>query len=147
MPRPDTGARAARARRARDPLTQFLGHLADIDRAVTARDWMRMSGLLRKRISSHLPRDVREELLVLSRAPRESYRAPVEFLRFQHRMQQLAVGGGTLPSSQSELPFDAAARPATARTSGEAARVRVAALKSAEQEERLRQGSVAPHVK
>ena len=77
-------------KRAADPLTAFLTHLAEIERAVVARDWMRMGGLLRKRVSSHLPRDVREELLMLSRAPRDSYRAPVQFLRFQHRMQQLA---------------------------------------------------------
>ena len=102
-------------KRAQDPLTAFLTHLAEIERAVVARDWMRMGALLRKRISSHLPRDVREELLMLSRAPRESYRAPVQFFRFQHRMQQLAVGGGALPSSQTELRLEARARAGVVR--------------------------------
>jgi hypothetical protein len=53
-----------------------------------------------------MPREVREELLMLSRAPRESLRAPVQFLRFQHRMTQLAAGGEKLPTAQTELHFE-----------------------------------------
>jgi hypothetical protein len=53
-----------------------------------------------------LPREVREELLLLSSAPRDSLRAPVQFLRFQHRMTQLARAGEGLPTAQMELPLE-----------------------------------------
>jgi hypothetical protein len=49
---------------------------------------------------------VREELLALSRAPRQSLRAPVRFLQFQHRMTQLAIAGEPLPTAQTELGLD-----------------------------------------
>ena len=71
------------------------------------RDALRVTALLRKRTATHMPREVREELLVVSRAPRESLRAPVRFLRFQHRMTQLAAGGEKLPTAQMELHFEA----------------------------------------
>ena len=43
---------------------------------------------------------------MLSRTSRDSFRAPVQFLRFQHRMMQLAMGGDTLPVAQTELRLD-----------------------------------------
>ena len=67
------------------------------------RDAMRVTALLRKRTATHMPRAVREELLFLSRAPRDSLRAPVQFLRFQHRMTELARGGERLPTAQTQL--------------------------------------------
>lgn len=68
---------------------------------------MRITALLRKRTATHLPREVREELLAISRMSRESLRAPIRFLRFQHRMMQLAAGGEALLTAQTELALDA----------------------------------------
>ena len=96
----------ARRRRESDPLRRFLEYLVEIEQALMARDAMRVTALLRKRTATHLPREVREELLLVSRASRESLRAPVQFLRFQHRMTQLALGGEKLPTAQTELRFE-----------------------------------------
>src|SRR4051812_19880529 len=87
-------------------LTRFLVYLEEIERAVLQREALRLTALLRKRTATHLPREVREELLLLSRQPRESLRAPVQFLRFQHRMTQLSVAGEGLPTAQLELHFE-----------------------------------------
>jgi len=98
---------AERARRGRSrTLSGLLEYLEEIERAVMARDSMRITALLRKRTSTHLPREIREELLMVARAPRESLRAPVQFLRFQHRMTQLFLGGEPLPTAQTELGLD-----------------------------------------
>ena len=97
---------SSQRRRLLDPLASFRAYLEEIERAVLRRDALRITALLRKRIATHLPREVREELLFLSRAPRESLRAPVQFLRFQHRMNQLAIGGERLPTAQSELRLE-----------------------------------------
>ena len=93
-------------RRRDDALTRFLAYLLEIEQALTRRDAMAVTALLRKRTATHMPREVREELLLISRAPRESLRAPVQFLRFQHRMRQLAEGGERLPTAQTELSLD-----------------------------------------
>jgi len=100
----DTPSRRTRSRHARsgagDKLAHFLEYLNDIEEALGARDWLRLAALLRKRVGSNLPREVREELLMLSRAPRTSLRAPVQFLRFQHRMTQLAKAGEPMPAQR-----------------------------------------------
>lgn len=93
-------------RRRDDALTRFLAYLVEIEQALSRRDAMGVTALLRKRTATHMPRDVREELLLISRAPRESLRAPVQFLRFQHRMRQLAEGGERLPTAQTELSLE-----------------------------------------
>jgi hypothetical protein len=97
---------AARRRRESDPLANFLRYLGEIEQALMRRDAMGVTALLRKRTATHLPREVREELLALSRMPRESLRAPIQFLRFQHRMTQLAAGGERLPTAQTELRLE-----------------------------------------
>lgn len=97
---------AGRRRRDADPLAHFRRFLDEIENAVVARDGMRITSLLRKRTATHMPREVREELLALSRASRESLRAPVQFLRFQYRMAQLAEGGEPLLTAQTELHLD-----------------------------------------
>ena len=94
-------------RRRDDALTRFLAYLVEIEQALMRRDAMRVTALLRKRTATHMPREIREELLLISRAPRESLRAPVQFLRFQHRMRQLAEGGERLPTAQTELSLEA----------------------------------------
>jgi hypothetical protein len=95
-----------RRRRDEDRLVAFLDYLDDIALALAERQWMRLSTLLRKRIATHLPREVREELLMMSRLATGSLRAPVQFLRFQHRMSQLALGGESLPTAQTELALE-----------------------------------------
>jgi hypothetical protein len=90
-------------RRRSDALATFRAYLAQIEEALLRRDAMTITALLRKRTAMHMPREVREELLALSRAPRDSLRAPVQFLRFQHRMAQLAAGGEQLPRAQFDL--------------------------------------------
>jgi hypothetical protein len=105
----------ARARTGGNGLTAFLAYLDEIEHALLARDALRLTSLLRKRTASHLPRAVREELLMLSRAPRESYRAPVQLLRFRHRMQQLAAGGERLLTAQTELRLESPASAGEAR--------------------------------
>jgi hypothetical protein len=97
---------AWRKRRENDALMKFLKYLAEIEQALMRRESLAVTALLRKRTATHLPREVREELLMLSRAPRESLRAPVQFLRFQHRMTQLAEGGESLPTAQTELRLE-----------------------------------------
>ena len=94
-------------------MERFLGYLREIEDALMRREPMQVTALLRKRTATHLPRPVREELLMLSRAPRDSLRAPVQFLRFQHRMTELARGGERLPTAQTELELE---RPAVAGT-------------------------------
>jgi hypothetical protein len=101
----DSGA-LRRSRRATNALRSLLQYLEEIERALMQRDAMRVTALLRKRTATHLPREVREELLFLSRAPRDSLRAPVRFLRFQHRMTMLADAGEGLPTAQTELSFE-----------------------------------------
>lgn len=99
-------ARRRPAVRRADALTNFLRYLDGVAHAVMSRDAMAITSLLRKRTATHMPREVREELLMLSRAPRDNLRAPVRFLRFQHRMTQLAIGGERLPTAQTELHLD-----------------------------------------
>lgn len=96
----------ARQRRESNSLTTFLEYLEEIETAVVSRDSLRVTALLRKRTATHLPRAVREELLMLSRSPRESLRAPVQFLRFQYRMTQLAQTDARLPTAQTELQLE-----------------------------------------
>jgi hypothetical protein len=93
-------------RRASNALRSFLEYLEEIDSAVLRRDSLRVTALLRKRTATHLPRTVREELLLISRQSRESLRAPVQFLRFQHRMTQLSKTDGHLPTAQTELKLE-----------------------------------------
>ena len=96
----------AARRRPSNTLRSFLEYLEEIDGAVLRRDALRVTALLRKRTATHVPRAVREERLLISRQPRESLRAPVQFLRFQHRMTQLAKTEGRLPTAQTELRLE-----------------------------------------
>jgi hypothetical protein len=101
-----------------EALAKFLQYLGELEEALARREPLRITALLRKRTATHLPREVREELLLLSRASRESLRAPVQFLRFQHRMTQLARGGEGLPSAQTELRLEPLARAGAIRREG-----------------------------
>jgi hypothetical protein len=98
--------RAIRRRQDSDPLAHLRRYLEELEDAVVARNAMRITTLLRKRTATHLPREVREELLAISRLSRDSLRAPIRFLRFQYRMMQLAAGGEKLLTAQTELQLD-----------------------------------------
>lgn len=111
-------------RRREDPLRRFLAYLVEIEQALMSRDALRVTALLRKRTATHLPREVREELLMISRAPRDSLRAPIRFLRFQHRMTQLAAGGEKLPTAQTELRLEPRAQTGVIRRDGRRAAAR-----------------------
>src|SRR5262249_45030414 len=107
-----------------NPLRRFLDYLAEIEQALMQRDAMHVTALLRKRTATHMPREVREELLAVSRASRESLRAPVQFLRFQHRMTELAKGGEGLPTAQTELRLEPRATSGSIRVDGRRAAAR-----------------------
>lgn len=102
-------------------LNRLLAYLDELEDAVTARNALRMTALLRRRMAVHIPRDVREELMVLSRAPRDSFRAPVQFYRFRHRIDQLSRGGERLPTAQMELRLDSSTGSVRRRTRSAAA--------------------------
>ena len=109
-------------RRSADALmTKLVAYLGELETAYLARNALRITALLRRRMAAHLPREVREELMVLSRAPRESLRAPVQFYRFEHRMAQLSGGGERLPVTQMELRLDAPTSGAARRRARSAA--------------------------
>ena len=107
-----------------DPLRRFLGYLVEIEQALMRRDAMAVTALLRKRTATHLPREIREELLMISRSSRDSLRAPIQFLRFQHRMTQLAEGGEKLPTAQTELRLEPRAVAGVIRRDGRRAAAR-----------------------
>jgi len=106
---------------ARSPLAAFLAYRGEIERSVLNRNWKQLAASLRRRTSSRLPREVREELVLLTRSSRNTMRAPVQFLRFQHRMIQLAADGGSMPNSQVELDLVPDSR--AARRAGDGRRV------------------------
>lgn len=109
-------------------MAKLTVYLDELEGAFLARNSLRVTALLRRRMAAHLPREVREELMVLSRAPQDSLRAPVQFYRFEHRMAQLAKGGERLFAAQMELRLDPRvggtarrrARSAAARDPGDA---------------------------
>ena len=105
-------------------MRRFLDYLTEIEQSLMRRDAMRVTALLRKRTATHLPREVREELLAVSRASRESLRAPIQFLRFQHRMLELAKGGEKLPTAQTELRLEPRATSGAIRVDGRRAAAR-----------------------
>ena len=90
-------------------MTKLVAYLGELESAYLSRNALRVTALLRRRMAAHLPREVREELMVLSRAPRDSLRAPVQFYRFEHRIAELSRGGERLPVTQMELRLDATA--------------------------------------
>lgn len=83
-----------------EALLRFVDLLYD---AIAARDDAAVARLLRMRIATQLPREVREDALATSRAPRGSFRAPMQLLQFRHRMAQLGTGDGAAVVAQLEL--------------------------------------------
>lgn len=109
-------------RRSADTTMERLSaYLDELEAALVARNSLRVTALLRRRIAAHIPREVREELMVLSRLPRNSHRAPIQFYRFEHRISELSRGGERLPTAQLELRLDARASGAVRRRTRSAA--------------------------
>lgn len=75
--------------------------------AIMARDAAMVQALLDTASASSLPRDVREEALVLVALPATSMRAPMQLLQFHHRMTEL-MRDDTVDQArpQIEMPFD-----------------------------------------
>ena len=91
---------------ATQPGDELLRYVERLYRAIARRDAMRASWLLGDALVVHLPREVIEEVLVLSRAPRESLRAPVHLLRYYHRTWQLLRGEMEESGDEAQLTFD-----------------------------------------
>jgi hypothetical protein len=77
-------------------LAILVAYLDEIVDAVDARNRDAIAPLLADPLATHLPREVREELAMFA-TQRGGFRAPIRFLRFRFRMQQVAA---------SEEPFD-----------------------------------------
>lgn len=75
--------------------------------AIMARDEAMVEALLGMASASSLPRELREEALVIVRLPATSLRAPIQLLQFHHRMSQLMRDGAVDERQpQLEMPFD-----------------------------------------
>ena len=68
-----------------------LDYLARLYEAIRARNELRVHALLREPESLWIPREVREEAIVMVRLPAASMRAPMQLLMFLHRMEQLTL--------------------------------------------------------
>jgi hypothetical protein len=86
---------------ARD-LAVLIAFLDEIVEAIDSRDRAAIAPLLEDPLATHLPREVREELALFA-AQRGGFRAPIRFLRFRFRMQQLAVAEEPFEGPQLEL--------------------------------------------
>jgi len=88
------------------PSPALLRYVASLVDAVIGRDLLAIRALLGRAISSHLPREVRDETMAQLRQPRSSLRAPIQLLEYQHRLTQLArTSNDSAP--QLELPLRA----------------------------------------
>ena len=90
-------------RRSGDDLLSYVSALA---RAVARRDRVRTTWLLGDALVVHLPREVIEEALVLSRSTTTDLRAPIHLLRYWHRTVQLLRPAGPGLPDESQLAFD-----------------------------------------
>ena len=91
---------------------QLLHHVEALVRAMERRDAMRVTWLLGDPMAVHLPREVIEEVIALSRSPRDSLRAPMHLLRYYHRTKQLLHGTTVRRPDESQLalPLEFAGR-------------------------------------
>ena len=89
----------------RSSLRALLVLLDEIAGALGARELGRIEELLTRPSATHIPSGVRDELHGIAAGSPESFRAPIEFLSYRHRMQQLEAGGEGLPTPQLELPL------------------------------------------
>ena len=81
----------------------LVAYLDEIVHAVDARDRERIPDLLAEPMATHLPREVREELVLFVRQGAGSFRAPIKFLRFRYRTLQLRAGEESTVAPQLDL--------------------------------------------
>lgn len=72
------------------PSERYLAYLERLSQACVSRERDQLEKLLRMRLSSHLPRNVRDELEFFRRASPDNLRAPLKLMRYVHLMRQLA---------------------------------------------------------
>ena len=102
------------------PSPALLRYVATLVVAVIDRDLLAIRALLGRAQSSHLPRDVRDEVTAQLRQPRSSLRAPILLLEYQHRLKQLAAAEHD-SEPQLELPLRTPRNSARRRVSGDIA--------------------------
>ena len=86
---------------------QHLLRLVDsLYHAVVDRDERAIRSLLSRPVAMHLPREVREEALAHASLPAASLRAPINLLRFRHRMSHLVELDPMFVAVQLELPLE-----------------------------------------
>jgi hypothetical protein len=84
-------------------LAVLVAYLDEIVSAVDRREREAIPALIDDPLSTHLPREVREELRMFAAQAPQSFRAPIRFLRFRFRMLQLAAGEEPFEDPQLEL--------------------------------------------
>lgn len=102
--RPEAARRAdALAMNAADPLTELATYVADLAYALLERETVEIRRLLRSPMSVRLPLEVRAEAMQFSRLPESSVRAPIQTLRFSHRLHELQTGAGAADQSLGQF--------------------------------------------
>lgn len=102
------------------PSEALLVYVDRLYEAVASRDAAAVTRLLRMQIATQLPREVREDVLVTTRAPRDGFRAPMRLLQFRHRMMQL--GSVQVGGSAGQLELELRPRSASARRTSASSR-------------------------
>jgi hypothetical protein len=79
-------------------MLELVEYVADLAYSMIERETTEIRRLLRAPISAKLPLEVRAEAMQFTRLPEESVRAPIQTLRYAHRLHELhaGVGSGTV---------------------------------------------------
>jgi hypothetical protein len=77
-----------------DPTVELSEYVADLAYSLLERDTSEIRRLLRAPLSARLPLEVRAEAMQFTRLPEQSVRAPIQTLRFAHRLHELHAGSG-----------------------------------------------------
>jgi len=84
------------------PSDRFLAYLGRLSAACLEPDREELEKLMRMRLSSHLPRQVLDELEYFRRTTPTNLRAPLKLMRYVHKMQQLARA----PADVDQMPLE-----------------------------------------
>jgi hypothetical protein len=95
--------------------TTLMRLLDALYRAASERRLARVRELLLQAGATRIPRDVREDALVLARSPIGSMRAPIALLRYRFMLEQLELGHALVAVDQLELSFPGARHAARGR--------------------------------
>ena len=94
-----------------DPAVELAEYVADLAYALLERDVPEIRRLLRTPLSARLPREVRAEAMQFTRLPEGSVRAPIETLRFSHRLHELNAGIGGRGDGEQQIDLFGDSRP------------------------------------